>query len=90
MKNLFKTVVLAGVVAAAASSAAFAGGNPQLMAQRSYEYWNQQKNTQPAKPSGTQQVSDTAAMPKASQYPCPRCVYDEQAGGYVQKHYGKN
>lgn len=89
MKNLFKTVILAGAIAAATSSAAFAGGNPDRMAQRSYEYWNQ-KNAESTRTSGTQQVSDTAAMPKASQYPCSHCIYDEKAGGYVKKYYGKN
>ena len=85
MKNPLQILVIAGVIAATTASAAFAGGDPQLMAQHNWEYWNQQKNSQSAKTSGTQQVSDSTATPKASQYPCPNCVYDQQAGGYVQK-----
>ena len=88
MKNLLQTVVLAGVVAAAASSAAFAGGNPQLMAQRNWEYWQQHK-AESDKANGVRQVSDSNAPSQASQYPCPNCTYDQQTGGYVQKPYGK-
>jgi len=87
MKKLFKTFVLAGVLAAATTSGAFAGGNHQAMAQRNWEYFNQKKES--SKASGVQQVSDTVAAPKASQYPCANCVYDQQQGGYVQKNYGK-
>ena len=89
MKNLFKTVVLASVVATATSSAAFAGGNPQLMAEHNWEYWNQHK-AESSKTTGTQQASDSAtSMPKASEYPCGNCVYDNQIGGYVQKTHTK-
>ncbi len=88
MKNPLLTLVVAGVIAITTASAAFAGGNPQLMAQRNWEYFNQQKNTQPAKSGSAQQVSD-ATVQKASEYPCGNCVYDHQLGGYVQKYYGK-
>ena len=85
MKNPLQTLLVAGVIAVTTASAAFAGGNPQLMAQRNWEYFNQQKNTQSAKTSGTQQVSDNMATPKTSEYPCGNCVYDQKAGGYVPK-----
>ncbi len=88
MKKLFKTFVLAGVLAVATTSGAFAGGNHQAMAQRNWEYFNQKK-VESGKASGVQQVSDTLAAPKASEYPCANCVYDQQQGGYVQKNYGK-
>ena len=88
MKNPLQTLVLAGVVAIAASSAAFAGGNPQLMGQRSWEYWNQQHKAEADKLSGMRQASDSNAG-QATQYPCPNCTYDQQTGGYVQKPYGK-
>ena len=88
MKKLFKTFVLAGVLAAASTSGAFAGGNHQAMAQRNWEYFNQKK-VEAGKTSGERQMSETATTPKASQYPCANCVYDQQAGGYVQKNYGK-
>ena len=85
MKNPLQTLVLAGVVAVATSSAAFAGGNPQMMAQRDWDYWNQQHKAESAKANGMQRASDTTTAPQASQYPCPNCVYDQQAGGYVPK-----
>lgn len=88
MKNPLQTLVIAGVIAITTASAAFAGGNHQQMAQRNWEYWNGKKAE--SKANVERQVSETPAAPKASQYPCPRCVYDQQAGGYVQKHYGKN
>lgn len=86
MKNPLQTLVIAGIIAATTATAAFAGGNPQLMAQRNWEYFNQQKNSQSAKTNGTQQASDNVASPKASEYPCANCVYDHQAGGYVPRN----
>lgn len=88
MKNPLQTLMIAGVIAVISSSAAFAGGNHQLMTQRNWEYFNQQKG-EAGKSSAVQKVSDTIATPKASQYPCANCAYDQQAGGYVQKTYGK-
>lgn len=92
MKNLLQTLVLAGVVAVAATSGAYAKNHPvpaqQQRIERNAEYWNG-KNAESGKASGERQMSDITAMPKASQYPCAHCVYDQQLGGYVQKDYGK-
>lgn len=92
MKTLLKSLILSGVVAITASSAAVARDYPvspqQARAERSGEYWNK-KNTDSAPVRGERQMSDAAANPKVSQYPCGKgCVYSHELGGYVQKHYG--
>jgi hypothetical protein len=92
MRNLLKTLIIAGVVASAATSAAVARDYPvspqQQRAERSFEYWNK-KNTDSSPARGERQMSDAAASPKVSQYPCGKgCVYSHELGGYVQKHYG--
>jgi len=92
MRNLLKTVILAGVVASAATSAAVARDYPvspqQARAERNWEYWNK-KNADSSPARGERQMSDTSANPKVSQYPCGKgCVYSHELGGYVQKNYG--
>jgi hypothetical protein len=92
MKTLLKTLILSGVVAVSVSSAAVARYYPvspqQQRAERSWEYWNKQNaDSSPAR--AERQMSDAAATPKVSQYPCGKgCVYSHELGGYVQKHYG--
>jgi len=87
MKTLVKTLILSSVIVMTASSAAIAGDYPispkQQRMERNWEYWNQ-KNMNNHK-ADTRQVSSNTSMPKVSQYPCSRCVYDHQLGGYVEK-----
>lgn len=85
MKTLVKSLMLAVVVAGAASTSAMAGdtNSQQRLAQRNYEYFNVASAAQPAAKGST--ASSTAYTPKVSQYPCGRCVYDSQLGGYVEK-----
>jgi hypothetical protein len=92
MKTLLKSLMLSGVVALSVSSAAVARDYPvspqQERAERSFEYWNK-KNADSSPARSERQMSDTAATPKVSQYPCGKgCVYSHELGGYVQKHYG--
>jgi hypothetical protein len=92
MKTLLKTLILSGVVAVSVSSAAVARDYPvspqQQRAERSWEYWNK-KNADSSPARAERQMSDAAATPKVSQYPCGKgCVYSHELGGYVQKHYG--
>ncbi len=92
MKILLKTLILSGVTALSVSSAAVARDYPvspkQALAERNWEYWNK-KNADSSPARGERQISDAAASPKVSQYPCGKgCVYSHELGGYVQKHYG--
>lgn len=92
MKTLLKSLMLSGVVALSVSSAAVARDYPispkQERAERSWEYWNK-KNADSSSVRAERQMSDAAATPKVSQYPCGKgCVYSHELGGYIQKHYG--
>jgi hypothetical protein len=92
MKTLLKSLMLSGVIALSVSSAAVAGDYPaspqQQRAERNWEYWNK-KNADSSPARAERQMSDAAATPKVSQYPCGKgCIYSHELGGYVQKHYG--
>lgn len=93
MKNLLQTLILAGAVATAASSAAFANEHPlsreQQRAVQSVNYWN--KGAESGQATSSRTSSDAAPQQqKVSQYPCANCTYDSELGGYVRKTYGKN
>ena len=93
MKMLLKSLILSGVAVLSVSSAAVARDYPvspqQARAERSWEYWNK-KNADSSPARGERQMSDAAANPKVSQYPCGKgCVYSHELGGYVQKYYGR-
>ncbi len=93
MKNPLQTLVLAGVVAIASTSGAYAKSHPRNAEQqridRNAEYWNG-KNAESANAAGAQKVSDTGAYrPRVSEYPCGNCVYNSDLGGYVEKTVGK-
>lgn len=93
MKNLCKTIVLAGVVAVAATSGAYAKEHPRPVQQQRIDqntaYWND-KNAEPSKQAGERQASDGVPMPNVSEYPCGGCVYNSDFGGYMQKAVRKH
>ena len=91
MKNLSQSVAIAVAILATTTSVALAKDHPlsskNQRYDRNWQYWNQSDNG--TNRAGTEhRRSDTAAASKASQYPCARCVYDQQLGGYVKKNYG--